>query len=148
MDTFVALDIEVRVRMSVSRQKLAQTQGVRGVTRSNKGRVTQPVGQHPHSAQDESPHEDVAELRVALHHAPQALVVHVENLAGLLHATADEGPPPRKHADLTGKLAGLLNDDELLAGESWSKELQGTRKDHVDTASGLPRLDQNLPGAH
>ena len=60
--------------IGVAGEELAQAQRVGRMARPQQHGVALPRRHQPHAAQDESAHEDLAQLGVGLHHVAQALI--------------------------------------------------------------------------
>ena len=83
------------------------------VRRPDEHDVAEPVRDQLHAAQDERPHEDLAELGVGLHERQQALAIQLDHFARLADARADERAAAREHVDFAGELARAMDDDQV-----------------------------------
>src|SRR6202040_262151 len=100
LGTWIALEIDVRVRMPVAREELLDTEGARGMSGADEDDVTDSARDDLHAPQDERPHQDLAQLAVGLHERQQLLATHLDHRARLAHADADEPAAARQHVDL------------------------------------------------
>src|ERR1700736_2759213 len=82
--------------------------------RSDEHHVSESVRDHLHSAEDEGPHQDLAQLAVGLHQRQQLVAVDLDHLAGLAGDCAVERAPPRKRADLAGELSRSMDRYQLF----------------------------------
>ena len=79
----VAIEIDVRVRMAVARQELLHPQRAGAMRRADHDDVAEAARDQLDAAQDERPHEDLAQLGVGLHQREQLLAIEFDHLAGL-----------------------------------------------------------------
>ena len=107
-----------------------------------------PVREQAHPAQDEGAHERLAQLAVGLDHPTKPLRVEVEDVARLAHPSAHQAAPPGQHVDLAGELARLVDDDRIVSVEPRSYDLEAARQDHVDAASRVALIEEDLTRAH
>ena len=66
------------------------------------------------AAQDERPHEDLAELGVGLHERQETRAIELDDLAGLDRARPDQRAAAREHVDFAGELAGAVDRDDRV----------------------------------
>ena len=79
----VAIEVDVLKRMAVARQELLDAQRAGAVRRANQDDVAKAAGDQLDAAEDERPHEDVAQLGVGLHECEQLFAIELDHLAGL-----------------------------------------------------------------
>ena len=130
----------LRVRNSRSAQRIGR------MARPQQHGVALSRRHQPHAAQDESAHEDLAQLGVGLDHVAQALFVDREDRAALANADAREPGDSAQRAHLSGELARRQNGHQLLAAHSGKLDLEASGEDHHETVVTLARLDQYLTG--
>jgi hypothetical protein len=85
------LEVNVGVGMPVPRQELFQPQRVGGMVRPQQHYISQVVGDEPHTAQNERPHEHVAEVAVDLNQLAKAFAIELEHLAGFARTATHDG---------------------------------------------------------
>ena len=83
LDVGVAVEIDVGVRMAVARQELLDAQRAGAMSRPNEHDIAEPVRDQLHPAQDEGPHDDLAELAVGLHERQQLFAIQLDHFARL-----------------------------------------------------------------
>ena len=84
----IAIQIEVVKRMAVPRQEFAHPKRPGAVHRSDDDDVAEVAGDQAQAAQDERPHQDLAQLGVGLDHGEQLLAIELDHLARLAHLQA------------------------------------------------------------
>ena len=78
----LAVQVDVRVRMPVTRQELLHAQRRRRMRRSDQHRVAEPREDQLHPAEDERPHENLAQLRVGLDQPQHLLARELDDAPG------------------------------------------------------------------
>src|SRR5437764_1401067 len=104
LDTVVAVQVEVRVRMAVPGQELLDAQRSRAVHRAHEHDVAQAAREQLPPAQQEGTHQDLAQLAVGRHQREQMVAIDLDHCTRLGGADAPEPATAREHADLTGDL--------------------------------------------
>ena len=79
----IVVEIDVGVRMAVARQKFLDAKRPGTMVRADKHDIAEPVRDQFHPAQDEGPHDDLAELAVGLHERQQVFAVEFDHFARL-----------------------------------------------------------------
>ena len=88
----VAIEIDVGVRMAVAGQKLLHPQRAGAMRRADEDDIPEATRNQLDPAEDERPHEDLAQLGVGLHEGEQLLAIELDHLARL--ADAQRAPMP------------------------------------------------------
>ncbi len=140
----VVVEIDVRVGMAVAGEELPRPQRRGAEVRSQEHHVADPVRDQLQPAEDERPHEDVAELGVGLHEREQALAVELDHLARLGRARPHERAAAGEHVDLAGELAGLMGGDERLGAAGRADDLEPSLDDHEERHVVVPDLHEQL----
>ena len=104
LDAGITVEVDGRVRVAVARQERLDAERVSGMARPDEHDVAEPVRNQLHPAEDEGPHEDLAQLAVGLHEGQQVLALELDHGASLARAEADEPAAAREHRDLPGEL--------------------------------------------
>jgi hypothetical protein len=86
----LAIEVHVHVGMAVSGQELLDTKRSRAVIRGDEHDVSGPSRAQLHPAEDQGPHEDVAQLAVRLHERQEMLSIDFDDLARLADTESDE----------------------------------------------------------
>ena len=106
------------------------------------------LGHERHAPQDEGAHEDLAELRVALHERAQVLPIDGDDRAVGGGARAHQAAAGREHVDLAGELAGMVHDDRLLAIADRAHDVDRAREHHEEARVLLADVEEHLSRAH
>src|SRR6266481_7543534 len=106
--SLVRVEIDVRVRMFIPGQKLAQAQRVGRVARTHQDDVALAGSNEFQPAQDEGPHKNLAQLGVLGNQRPQAICTQFQKLTWLGDAAAHKSAPPGDHGHLTGEITGAV----------------------------------------
>jgi hypothetical protein len=110
----IGFDVLVGEGLPVAAQELTNVLRAPGVTRAEQDHVVRVLGHQGDTSQDERPHEDLAQLRVALNERPEVVAVDGNDRTVARHPCSDETATGGKHVDLTGELARVVNGDWLL----------------------------------
>src|SRR5438132_2779140 len=114
--------------------------------RSDHDSVASVVGDQRHPAEDERAQEDLAQLGIGLHHLPQRVRRHLQELAVLAHPAANQGPAPGQNGRLSGELARSVEDrDRLLPAVDQVNDLHLAGDDDVEIARDVALVEQDGP---
>ena len=97
----VGVEIDVGVRMSVAREKLAQTQRLRRVPRSQQNHVAKAAADQRDPAQNERAHEDFAKFGVPGDQRSQIVVAHFQKFAAFRDPAAHQTKAAGNHRHLS-----------------------------------------------
>ena len=86
--------------------------------------VAEAAGDQLDAAQDERPHQDLAQLGVGLDEREQLLAIELDHFARLADAQARQRPAAGDHVAFAGELPGTVRDDERLGGAGGRKHLK------------------------
>ena len=81
LDVGITVEVDGRVGMAVARQELLDAERASGMARPDEHDVAEPVRDQLHPAQDEGPHEDLAQLAVGLHERQQVFALELDHFA-------------------------------------------------------------------
>ena len=143
----IGLDVLVGERLTVAAEEFLDVLGAARMARSEQDHVVAVLGRQRHPPQDEGAHQDLAQLRVALHQRAQVLPIDGDDRAVGGGARAHQAAPGRQHVDLAGELPGVVNHHRLLAIANQPDDLDRPRQHHEESRVLLPHLDQHLARA-
>ena len=137
----VTIEVDVVERLAVASQKLPNAQRARAVRRANHDDVADVVGDKLAAAQDERPHEDLAQLGVGLDEREQLLASELDDFAGLADAHLRDRPAAREEVRLARELARPMRDDDPFPGIGHP---QLTTDHDEERDASVPGLHQDL----
>ena len=114
LDAIVTIEIYGRVRMAVSGQEILDPKRPCAMIRSDQHNVSEAVRDNLDSAEDESPHENVAEFAIRLYQSHQVFAIDIEHFSRLTCAYLHKTTPAREHGDFTGEHTRFKNGNEIL----------------------------------
>jgi hypothetical protein len=114
--------------------------------RSYKHNVSEPVRDQFHSANDERPHDELAEFAIGLYERQQVFAIHFDCFARLAGAYSEHRGATRKHIDLARELTRSIDYDERLAGAGWPDNLYLTCRNNEERYNLLPWFDEHFAG--
>ena len=106
----IGLDVLVGEGLPVAAEELPDVLGAARVARAEQDHVVAVLGHQRHAPQDEGAHQDLAQLRVALHQGAQVVAIDGDDRAVARGARAHQAAPRREHVDLAGELPGAVHD--------------------------------------
>ena len=109
--------------------------------------VRRAAGDDLEAAQDECPHEDVAQLAVGLHERHQPRAVYLDHFPRLARAVAGEAAPAGEDRDLPGEGPNSVRDDDLLDVPDHPHRLDAAGGDHEDLPA-LAHFEENFTVFH
>jgi hypothetical protein len=148
LDVRFPLDVDVVEGMSVAQQELLQAQGARAVMRADEHHVALPTHDQADAAEDERPHDELAQLGVRLHQGAERVAGHLQHLAVLRRQATDQAAPASEHAHLTGELPGLHPDDGTLAVLARQHDLERSPEKDVEPGVLRALLEEHLAPVH
>src|SRR5258707_10920730 len=89
--------------MSVASQELFDTKRSGTMNRSDEHHISESPRDELDSAEDERPHEDIAQLTVGLHERKQLFAIDLDHFARLGRSYLCEPAPARQNRCLTGE---------------------------------------------
>ena len=143
----IGLDVLVGERLTVAAEEFLDVLGAARMARPEQHHVVAVLGRQRHPPQDEGAHQDLAQLRVALHQRAQVVAIDGDDRAVGGDARAHQAAPRRQHVDLAGELPGAVDDDRLLAIADRPHDLDRARQHHEEARVLLAHLDQHLARA-
>ena len=141
----VPVEVDGRVRMSVARQELLDAERARAMARPHEHDVSQPLRDQLHPAEDEGPHDDLAQLAVGLHERQELLAIQLDHLARLAGARPEKRAAPGEHVDLAAELTRSVQGDERFGGSGRPDDLDLTGGHDEERHDLVARLDEHLP---
>jgi hypothetical protein len=148
LDAGITVEVDGRVGVAVARQERLDAERVRGMARPDEHDIAEPMCDQLRPAQDEGPHEDLAQLAVGLHEGQQGLTLELDHSARLARADADEPAAAREHRHLPGELPRSQDGHERLRDACWPDQLDLTRGDDEAPRERCTRLGQHLTALH
>ena len=107
--------------------------------------ISQPVRNQLHAAEDERPHDDLAELAVGLHERQQAFAIELDHFAGLDRPCPHERAAAGEHVGFAGELARSVCDDHCVSSPCrWPDDFHLTFRDHEKRDDGLTDVEEHL----
>ena len=98
--------------------------------------------------QDEGAHEDLAQLRVALHEGAQIVPIDGDDRSVARDARPHQAAPRRQHVDLAGELARAVHDDRLLAIADRPHDVDRARQHDEEPRVLVAHVEEHLARAH
>ena len=144
----VGIEIDVGVRMSVPAEEFAQAEGLRGVAGTHQDEVAEALPDEGQAAQNEGPHENLAQLGVRAMRARRPSALSSRNSPAAGDAAAHEGTLPGDHGHLAGELAGVVGSDGALAVQAWLDDLHAAGEQNIERDFGVPGFEQDIAGLH
>jgi hypothetical protein len=125
----VLLELDVRVGVAVAGEELLDAKGVAGVTRPDDHDVPESLGNQLHAAEDERPHQDLAQLAVGLDERHQLMAIELDHGAGFTRAHADQPAAAGQQAHLARELPPSEDGHELFGVAGPPHELEAAGGD-------------------
>jgi hypothetical protein len=119
----VTVEIDVRVRISVAREEFLHTERSLAVSRSDQDDVAVPLCDELDAAQNERPHEDVAELAITLQQVEQLVPLDFNDLAAVANDVSWNPRAPGECVDLSREHSGLHSRSDRLSAQRGSHEI-------------------------
>ena len=145
---FVAVQIDVGIRMVVAGQEFAQAQRVAGVARSQENHVASAFVDQRQPAQNERPHENLAQFGIAGDEGTKRVGVEFQNFARLGNEAPHQTAPAGDHGDFAGKLAGVMFRDEPLSLQIRLQNVQRAGKQDEKRDVRVAHIKQDFAGLH
>ena len=142
----VLLDVEVAVGMAVSGEELHQTKGAGVVARADQHRVAHVEVDQPHPAEDEGPHQQLAELGIGHDEVAELGRRDVHHLSVGVHPGGDQCPPAGEEADLPGEASRPMGDLDVRLSEAAEDDLHLPGEDDVEVDVLVALVEEHLPG--
>jgi hypothetical protein len=111
----VRVEIHVGVRMLIPAEEFAQAQRIGRVARTQQDHVPLAATDQFQPAQDEGPHENLAQLGIPCDERPQTIRTQFQKLTGLGDPAAHQAAPSGNHGHLAGELAWAVFCYQALA---------------------------------
>ena len=118
------------------------------MARSQQDDVAQLVGEERETAQNERPHDDLAQLSVSRNQGAQALRAKLKKFSCLADASQHETSLPRDHAQLAREPRGMVRGDEALTLQAGLHNFQAPGKQDEEREAGVARTEEHLAPLH
>lgn len=148
LDGLVLLQVDVRVRLTVAPEELANAERCRRVARPDQHSIAAALRDEADPPQDEGAHHQLAQLGVRLNDLAQRLRAEHQQLAGSDHARADEARPPGQHVDFAGELARTLERDGDFPAVHEADDRQLTGEHDEEIEAGVALVVDDFSGHH
>jgi hypothetical protein len=140
----VAVEVEVGIGMRIAGEEFLHPQRSGAVIRANDDGIADSLRDELHAAQDESPHEDLADLGVGLHQRQQVFAAHLDHFTGLADTGPHQRAAPGEHVDLARKLPRAEQGEPLFPARGGSEDLDLSRGDEKEGRHRIAGLVQHL----
>ena len=110
----VTIEIDVVVRMAVACQKLLHPQRACTMRRANQDDIPEAACYQLAAAEDERPHEDLAQFGIGLNEGKQLFAIELRVLPRDADARAGQRPAAGNHVAFAGELPGPVCHDQRL----------------------------------
>lgn len=135
--------IEGLVRMGVVAQEVAQPQHVAIVGVADHHESAGPHLEQGHAAQDQGPHDPLAELGLGDQQGPEPLRRDLQRLAGLLRLGIQQARAAGELRQLAHEAAGAIGDDQLV-GSFVAGDVDRAGQDERQAAADVAEARQHL----
>src|SRR6266478_6469302 len=128
----VAIEVDVMKRVAIARQELLDAQRAGAMRRANQNDVTIATGDQLDAAENERPHEDLAQLGVRLDESEQLFPSELDRLA------RRDGPNPRQtsatsqHGAFAGELPSAKSGEQRFGYPRCSEHLDLALRHHEE----------------
>ena len=144
LDVGIALHIEIRMRMPIAREELAQTQRVAGMARSDQHGVAYGVGDQVHAAQHERAQENLAEPGIRLHNAPQIRPADFQQRARFARPASHQAAPARELRHFAGEHPAAKHGDDSFPSARNSDEFDAAFQNDEDAVMRVSPLEKDF----
>ena len=148
LGSLVGVEIDIGVWMFIASKKFAQAEGVGRMPRTDQDDVALPLVYQLQPAQDESPHENFAQLRIPGNERPQGVPSKFQELARFGDAAPYQASPAGDHGHLARKLTGIVFCNQLLTGEAGLNNLHASGKQNEKRHICVTDVEQNFTLCH
>ena len=111
----VVIEIDVRHRMRIASEKLADLQSSRRELRAEDDDVAEVAVEEQRAAKNERAHEDFAELCIGLHEAEKVVALHLDHLTSHRRPNGRQATAAGEQIQLAAELPLAVRRDQLLA---------------------------------
>src|SRR5580693_4516993 len=124
--------------MGVASEKFAQAEGLRGVAGAEKDETPVAAADEFEAAEDESAHENFAELGVFGDERAEGVA------GGFDDASANEDAAAGNHGEFAGEAAGTMDGDGAFAVEARLHNFHAAGKDDEERDVGVADIEKNF----
>jgi len=140
----VTVEVDVLMRMSVQREKLFHPQRSRTVQRADHDNVPNAPCDEFAPAEDERPHQDLAQVGVSLYEGEELLAIEFDHLTRLADAKARQRPATSDHVALARELPGSVSRDHGFRLTPWGQDLNLAAHESEERHGTVPSLDEHV----
>src|SRR6201998_4019411 len=130
--------------MAVTGEKFAQAEGLRGVAGAEKDQAPVAAADEFEAAEDESAHENFAELGIFGDERAEGVAGEFDEIAGLDDASANEDTAAGNHGDFAGEAASTMDGDGAFAVEARLHNFHAAGKDDEERDVGVADIEKNF----
>lgn len=130
--------------MAVASEKFAQAERLRGVAGAEKDEAPVAAADEFETAEDESAHENFAELGVFGDERAEGVTGEFDEIARFNDASANKDAAARNHGEFAGETAGMMDGDGTFAVEARLHNLHAAGKDDKERYVGVAEIEKNF----
>src|ERR1700745_1401839 len=130
--------------MAVTGEKFAQAEGRRGVPGAEKDQAPVAAADEFEAAEDESAHENFAELGVFGDERAEGVASEVDQIAGLDDSSSAPHAWAGNHGEFGGEAAGTMDGDGAFAVEARLHNFHAAGKDDKERDVGVTDIEKNF----
>ena len=130
--------------MGVASEKFAQAEGLRGVAGAEKDEAPVPAADEFEAAEDESAHENFAELGVFGDDRAEGVAGEFDEIAGFDDPSANEDATAGNHGEFSGEAASTMDGDGAFAVEARLHNFHAAGKDDEERDVGVADIEKNF----
>src|SRR6202007_2467225 len=130
--------------MAVTGEKFAQAEGLRGGAGAEKNQAPVAAADEFEAAEDESAHENFAELGVFGDERAEGVAGEFDEIAGFDDASANEDAAAGNHGEFAGEAAGTMDRDRAFAVEARLHNFHAAGKNDEERDVGVADIEKNF----
>lgn len=130
--------------MAVASEKFAQAERLRGVAGAEKDEAPVAAADEFEAAEDESAHENFAELGVFGDERAEGVTGEFDEIARFNDASANKDAAAGNHGEFAGETAGMMDGDGAFAVEARLHNLHAPGKNDKEGYVGVAEIEKNF----
>jgi len=130
--------------MAVTGEKFAQAEGLRRVAGAEKDQAPIAAADEFEAAEDESAHENFAELGIFGDERAESVAGEFDEIAGFDDASANDDAAAGNHGDFAGEAAGTMDGDGAFAVKARLHNFHAAGKDDEERDIGVADIEKNF----
>jgi len=142
----LAVEIDIGEWIIVARQELADPERSRTMVGTHEDDVAEPFVDQLRPAEDERPHEHVAQIGIVLDQGQETVPGNQDGARGSLRDDANNHGSTRQRSNFPRELSRPEPRDQRGLPVEDPADLELTFQDKINARRGLPGLDQHLTG--